>query len=853
MGLAASQARLLSITSRLSDNELRAQLINNKKIRLASESSRASEDYVNALNRAQMMFTNYDSSNAATTQALSFNSLTAYSPYNTQYGIANNNGQLLVSEKDAYNFQNSSSLDDFLSKYGLTKSTSYFDSSKGIGAYQSDGKVVLSYATDASGNKTPETVSDYSADDLKAIYYGRSSAYNPSGESYDTLKSGSTYTNVMGYMQTIAANDEILEADAYKAVKDKLLQTTAEGSKGSSYSLEGIQTNLANSQETLAKCDDTTSKETLASLYSETTDYYTALLKYFSSSNTELKDRIDPDYITRMEKELASNKYFASAVYDSNTSSAFVNNVAHTNTLSGSTYTSKTFQEVSPDFVYSNGSYTLANNGSDSISGTQTSTAITYKETTTTGTNNLQTKSFTANGVTYTVTQDSTGAWTASLPTGATLSVDGGNYKFVYESTPAKNVSTKNGVVVESVPTYSSVTFADLADGVAEGNTTLYNKIADCSMTSELHTTADDRCANVPFAISTYTITNPYTQAQTTTASGVTIATDQNHTHFSATKFDTYYSNSNDTDIKDFYANAIDQLAQLGEDVITYFFKHVPDKIKYDSEKVQKEDVPAYDNNSNNLIKIGTEYTAALTNQMNTIASLAGYVYGVDLFNGNANATFTSDYPYDELKNMVKKDDDGNYVLNEYFIKTGKVDEDDTTIYGKTYNVQSFQSVLDVIELDKVFDVYGDPKTTWVDSDENDSNPDAKVKWYTNLYNRMKDGYATILDGIAKSTDWMEYAFESGLVTMEQVNSSNEWTSVTYSNCSSITEQTNDLAVTKAEAEYKTATNKIQAKDQKYDMELKNIDTEHNSLQTEYESIKTAIDKNVERSFKIFS
>src|SRR5574344_833155 len=186
MGLAASQARLLSITSRLSDNELRAQLINNKKIRLASESSRASEDYVNALNRAQMMFTNYDSSNASTTQALTFNALTSYSPYNTQYGISNNNGQILVSEKDALNFQNSSSLDDFLAKYGLTKSTSYFDSSTGIGAYESDGKVVLSYTKDDAGNKIVDTTSDYSADELKQLYYG--GLKDHSTESYDTLK-----------------------------------------------------------------------------------------------------------------------------------------------------------------------------------------------------------------------------------------------------------------------------------------------------------------------------------------------------------------------------------------------------------------------------------------------------------------------------------------------------------------------------------------------------------------------------------------------------------------------------------------------------------------------------------------
>ena len=60
MGMAASQARLLSITSRMSDNELRSQLINNQKIRLATESAKASERYVAALNNTKMMYSAYD-------------------------------------------------------------------------------------------------------------------------------------------------------------------------------------------------------------------------------------------------------------------------------------------------------------------------------------------------------------------------------------------------------------------------------------------------------------------------------------------------------------------------------------------------------------------------------------------------------------------------------------------------------------------------------------------------------------------------------------------------------------------------------------------------------------------------
>ena len=45
----------------------------------------------------------------------------------------------------------------------------------------------------------------------------------------------------------------------------------------------------------------------------------------------------------------------------------------------------------------------------------------------------------------------------------------------------------------------------------------------------------------------------------------------------------------------------------------------------------------------------------------------------------------------------------------------------------------------------------------------------------------------------------------------------------------------------------------LEQKDNKFDLELRKLDTEHSALQTEYDSIKNVIDKNVESSFKTFS
>ena len=169
----------------------------------------------------------------------------------------------------------------------------------------------------------------------------------------------------------------------------------------------------------------------------------------------------------------------------------------------------------------------------------------------------------------------------------------------------------------------------------------------------------------------------------------------------------------------------------------------------------------------------------------------------------------------------------------------------------------ALQDLLDVIALNNIMNTYGEPNVTWIDTssptDSYNENGEAKYNWYANLFARMQNGFKVLQDGLASSNEWIQFALENGLVTMEQVDKDGNWNGLNYSNCSDITEQTNDQAVAIAEAEYNAAMNKIENKDKKFDLELKNIDTEHNSLQTEYDSIKTAIDKNIERTFKIYS
>jgi len=153
---------------------------------------------------------------------------------------------------------------------------------------------------------------------------------------------------------------------------------------------------------------------------------------------------------------------------------------------------------------------------------------------------------------------------------------------------------------------------------------------------------------------------------------------------------------------------------------------------------------------------------------------------------------------------------------------------------------------------------------------------DPKYEWYKNLWYRMggisetskakgSDNYAELDSKLMSNAEWLQFALENGIISMEQVVYQEEgsadypnmgtstWKSKTYSILNDISSKENSLAIAKAEVEYNNALNEIQAKDKKYDIDLKKLDAEHSAMQTEYESVKSVIDKNIERSFKAFS
>lgn len=706
MGMAAGQARLLSITSRMSDNELRAQIINNDKMRLATKSAQVSEAYTTALNEAQLMFTSYDKDNNSSYKELTFNALTAYNQYNNQYAISNSAGQLLVSETDAKNFQAADGdMNKFLKQYHLEQTTTYFEGLEkyqgaNVSYYDSNGKLIegtaktgVVYNTgetvdalDKNGKKVTKNVqvdSGITAKELKKMYEG--DGY----EKYDNIKASPYYYNYSAALSNFTEAKTNFETKAAE-IMNNLFETIRIDSDGSKHSISDIS-------QLLASATDTDNAKKYIKLIK---DNAIPSLQEFSLKNN---DDVDAYY-------------------------AFMTK--------------------------------LLNDALDGKASCETS--------------NLTTNPDTGDEITldggFKLTKDSSGNWTAKF----------------YETNEEGQLVLGAASQTVTVGTDGKLSFNNGKTGAEKVS---YEDIPVPVLNS---------------ATGKYEI-----------PSGT-------------------FSEIGELDVDDYKS--------IGQQVIDSLINAMPNTFDTSTNYFKKN--WKYDKTNNKISWQPNDCDAA------NAADSVEY----DAYKRAAKELYETIYGV-KMPSTFKESD---------FAKLADLNEiPNLGAFNSEEKKAQFANIKQVTLLDNIMNTYGEPTYDWIDtsarpgniSDSSyNQNGSAKAQWYENLFNKMKtSGYKVLHDGLASSAEWMQFAFESGLVCLEQVDSNNNWNTTTYTNCSDITEQTNNAAITKAEAEYNAAMAKIENKDKRYDLELKNIDTEHNSLQTEYDSIKTAIDKNIERTFKIYS
>ena len=119
MGLSASQARLLSITARLTDNEYHSQQIANAKMRLAAKETEARQEYQDALNSKILTYNGFDEQGNAVSTVLTPNVIYQYQPLKNQYALINTANQIIVNNTDGKNFAETNTLGELLDRYGV--------------------------------------------------------------------------------------------------------------------------------------------------------------------------------------------------------------------------------------------------------------------------------------------------------------------------------------------------------------------------------------------------------------------------------------------------------------------------------------------------------------------------------------------------------------------------------------------------------------------------------------------------------------------------------------------------------------------------------------------------------------
>ena len=124
MGMAASQARLLSITARLTDNENSGQRLSSTKISLANRTEQLNADYNAALDQTKLtILTGFNGSEEVYTD-LNFKTLTGYNTIagGKQYCVTDTSGRILVDQKIADAFEKGNGdYNVFLAELGYTQ------------------------------------------------------------------------------------------------------------------------------------------------------------------------------------------------------------------------------------------------------------------------------------------------------------------------------------------------------------------------------------------------------------------------------------------------------------------------------------------------------------------------------------------------------------------------------------------------------------------------------------------------------------------------------------------------------------------------------------------------------------
>ena len=210
MGL-SSNARLLSITARLTSNEYESQQVSNAKMRLATKSQQASETYLAALSTTDYAYMTFDAQGNAQNVPLTAAVLYQYGASKNQYMLSNTAGQALLSREDAYHYDKAETLKDFIESYGVKANFRTLDLAKNYEYLKENKKDLEDWQT---------LMDNYKADhDVKVwadAYETNKEVYNVALTNYNKMVEELSAGNETFTVTELKKNDD----GTYEVVKD---------------------------------------------------------------------------------------------------------------------------------------------------------------------------------------------------------------------------------------------------------------------------------------------------------------------------------------------------------------------------------------------------------------------------------------------------------------------------------------------------------------------------------------------------------------------------------------------------------------------------------------------------------
>ena len=240
MGMSASQARLLSLTARMTDNENSAQDITYSKIRLANQTQELNNEYLDALDATKLtVLTGFNNSEEVYTD-ISYGLMTGYNTVATgkQYVVTDAKGRVLVTAQYAAAFEaGNGDLNKFLAELGYSQAT--IDVSENSGASDTD-KALAKQKVHEAWDQYLTSVGLHYGDDEHGLEFGYTSFGNDPYNGYPTytlidLNTGEKSTKALVYEGSTQEQREFYDyavalTEAYYGTSDSIntLKTAAD-------------------------------------------------------------------------------------------------------------------------------------------------------------------------------------------------------------------------------------------------------------------------------------------------------------------------------------------------------------------------------------------------------------------------------------------------------------------------------------------------------------------------------------------------------------------------------------------------------------------------------------------------